>query len=198
MALFSKILLSGLCTLLATYFFSVWRRRSHARANGCRPPRHYPHRDPILGLDLFLRTGKLFRDNTYLQDLVRRYDELGRTFETNLLGSPSINTIEPENLRTVYVSRFKEWGVEPVRLPAQEPFCGRGFITTDGPAWEHSRALLKPSFDKTNIADLSTLKKGLDMLIAQLPRDGSAVDLQPILFNLVCPSVLLTSVILPC
>ena len=65
----------------------------------------------------------------------------------------AIDSIRPENLQTVWVSKFKDWGVEPVGLPAQNPFWGRGFITMDGPRWEYSRALLKPSFDKANVTD---------------------------------------------
>ncbi|KAL8722838.1 MAG: hypothetical protein Q9225_000725 [Loekoesia sp. 1 TL-2023] len=103
---------------------------------------------------------------------------------TNLLGTPSINTIEPENLQTVYSSRFQDWDVQPVRLPAQEPFCGRGFITTDGAAWEHSRSLLKPSFKKSSIADLSVLEKYLKKVLERIPVDGSTTDLQPLFFSL--------------
>ena len=186
MGLATTLLYGAVGTLVVVYFLSVQRRHRLARAGGCQPAKQYPHYDPILGLDLFFKTGQLFEENKYLEDLVRRYSTLGRTFQTNLMGSPSINTIEPENLHTIYVSRFKDWGVQPVRLPAQEPFCGRGFITTDGPAWEHSRALLKPSFNKSNVADLSMLENGLNKLIECIPTDGSTVDLQPLLFSLVC------------
>ena len=100
-------------------------------------------------------------------------------------GSFTINSIRPENLQTIWVSRFKDWGVQPVRLPAQDPFCGVGFITTDGPVWEHSRALLKPSFNRANMTDLPTLERYLRLVIDHVPKDGSTIDLQPLFFNLV-------------
>ena len=91
----------------------------------------------------------------------------------------------PENLQTVWVTKFKDWGVEPVRLPAMGTFCGRGLLTTEGPRWEYSRALLKPSFTKANMTDLSVFEGYVRLVLDQIPRDGSTVDLQPLFFNLV-------------
>ena len=181
--------LSVISILGISWVVKLRHRQILSHANGCRPAMKYPHWDPFLGLDLFFMTGKLFEENKYLPHLVERYGKLGRTFETNLLGSPSINTIEPQNLQTVYVANFKDWGVQLVRLPAQEPFCGRGFITTDGTQWEHSRALLKPSFNRANI-DIVGLERGLQLILGRIPKDGSSVDLQPLFLQLVSQSAL--------
>jgi cytochrome P450 len=62
-----------------------------------------------------------------------------------------------------------------------EYFCGVGFLTTDGSIWQHSRKLLKSSFSKSNISDLSFLSREVDKLFAKIPGDGSAVDLQPLM-----------------
>ena len=74
---------------------------------------------------------------------------------------------------------------KPVRLPAQDPFCGRGFITTDGAAWEHSRSLLQPSFQRGNAADRPTMDRYLKKVIDHMPADDETFDLQPLLFSLV-------------
>ena len=185
MGYLSPILLASIIIALSWYAFRSQRRHHLSRANGCLPPSKYPHKDPFFGLDLFLKTGKLFQENQYLPELVRRYQDLGSTFETKSFGSFAINSIRPENLQTIWVSNYKDWGVQPVRLPAQYPFCGVGFITTDGPIWEHSRALLKPSFNRANMTDLTTLEKYLQLVIDRIPRDGSTIDLQPLFFNLV-------------
>lgn len=182
---------AAICVFAAYYLIKLQRQRSLARANGCRPPKQFPHKEPILGLDLFFKAGTLFKENRYLPELMQRYHNNGRTFGTKSLGLPAINSVAPENLQAVFSSRSKDWGVEPIRLPAQDPFCGRGFITTDGPAWEHSRALLKPSFNRANIADLSTLENCLKITIGCIPRDGSSVDLQSLFSNLVCPPAFL-------
>lgn len=97
----------------------------------------------------------------------------------------AIKSIRPEHLQTIWVAEFKDWAVEPARLPAQSPFCGRGYITTDCPRREHTRALLKPSFNKANMTDLSTFGGYVRMALDQIPRDGSTGDLQSLFFNLV-------------
>jgi cytochrome P450 len=66
-----------------------------------------------------------------------------------------------------------------------EHLCGRGFLTTDGEIWNHSRKLLKPTFARSNLLDLSTVENELDKLIEAIPTDGSTVDLQPLLSNMV-------------
>lgn len=186
MALLLPFLVTGVCLFVTYHIYRYLQNLYLAHSNGCLPPRRYPHKDPFLGLDFFLETGKIFSENRYLPELLARYKTYGPTFQTNLFGTPSINTIEPENLQAVYSSDFQNWGVEPLRLPAQDPFCGRGFTTTDGPAWEHSRALLKPGFNRANIvAGLEGLGKALEKMMDKIPSDGGTVDLQALFFDLV-------------
>ena len=101
-----------------------------------------------------------------------------------LVSKPTIITIAPENVKLIN-TRDNEWGIQPDRLPGMEFFCGRGFITTDGDIWRHSRALLRPSFAKRNITDLSVLSREMDKLFSELPEDGVMVDLQPLLYIMV-------------
>ena len=152
------------------YLFRARQRYVASHANGCLPPKRFPHWDPVLGLDLFFNTKKLLEENKYLTSLSERYNSFGRTFEVNLLGVPSINSIEPRNLQAVHMN-IKDWGVEPIRLTAQEEFCGPGFITTDGAHWEHSLALIKPSLKRGNI-EFTSLERGLQLVFKRIPRDG--------------------------
>ena len=62
--------------------------------------------------------------------------------------------------------------------------CGRGFLTTDGSTWQHSRKLLKPTFSKANMIDVS-LSSAVDELLGHLPDQGFDGDLQPLLETLV-------------
>jgi len=180
-----RIAIIGVCTAAVYYLIKKRYRDSKARQHGCDPPRAYPQKDPFLGIDLFLQTGDAIQNHRYLSELTRRYAALGNTFSAKSLGTSSINSIEPENIKAVFLSNFNDWGVEPVRLPAQGLFCGRGFITTDGAAWEHSRSLLRPSFNKGTAINLPVLEKYLRRVIDRIPRDGSTFDLQPMLFSLV-------------
>lgn len=70
-----------------------------------------------------------------------------------------------------------------------EPFCGRGFITTDGEVWRIARGLLRPTFSKRNISDLSYFAASLDEIFEQVPKDGrTVVDLQGLFAKLVSPA----------
>ena len=68
------------------------------------------------------------------------------------------------------------------------PTIGRGIFTGDGAAWEHSRALLRPSFTRSQVGDLAALEIHVGHLINALPRDGSTVDLQDYFFRLTIDS----------
>ena len=61
-----------------------------------------------------------------------------------------------------------------------KPFCGDGFITNDSPVWEHSRSMLKPVFYRSNIIGLTAFEAPVKTLIAKIPRDGTTVDIQPL------------------
>ena len=174
----------GLCGLLLYYIFRVRRAKEPAEARGCRPPRQYRHKDPFFGLDIFLRTGKVFSEHRYLPDLWQRYSEYGHTFQNQAFGTSTINSVESENLKTVFATSANDWGVQPLRLHNMEPFCGRGFITSDGPIWEYSRSLMKASFHRSNISNLSTLESCLQNMVKRVPRDGRTFDLQALLLDL--------------
>lgn len=166
--------------LLALFLFQRQRQRKasaqrHAR---CESAIMHQPREPFFGFDFQM---KIYMDISFIYSLHRRY---GTTYQVrSWLGLPTVCTIAPENLH--FVNASKDFGVAPMRLPGMEYFCGRGFITTDGETWKHSRNLLKPSLDIGNIRDLNILKIEVDALFQQLPKDGSTVDLQPLLYVMV-------------
>lgn len=48
--------------------------------------------------------------------------------------------------------------MEEERLPHHELLGTEGIFTQDGPRWAHSRALIRPSFDRAAVADLDPLE----------------------------------------
>ena len=62
---------------------------------------------------------------------------------------------------------------------------GQGIFASDGPIWEHSRALVRPNFVRNQISDIKVYEKHVSNLIAKIPRDGSTVDLQTLFFQMV-------------
>ena len=61
---------------------------------------------------------------------------------------------------------------------------GNGIFTRDGEAWQHSRDMLRPSFMRSQVADLQLIDRHVAHLIRAIPRDGSTIDLQPLFFQL--------------
>ncbi|CAJ2503488.1 Uu.00g108820.m01.CDS01 [Anthostomella pinea] len=116
----------------------------------------------------------IHKDISFLHRYHQKYDT---SFELNtLLGAPTIFTIAPENIKLIH-TREHEWGIQPNRLPGMEYFCGRGFLTMDGEIWRQSRRALRPSFAKSNLANLSVLSRETDTFLDHLPKDGATVDL---------------------
>jgi cytochrome P450 len=170
-------LLSVLAVCLALFLaHRVYRAhvlRLKAQERGCQPAPKYKHKDPLFGLDIFLRTGQAITKNQFLAEHQQRYDTY------------AIYSVHPENIKTVWSTNAADWGIQPLRLHNMQPFCGAGFITTDGPEWKSSHALLKPGFHKSNISDLAPLEEHLRMMLDQIPKDGSKFDIQSWIFKLV-------------
>lgn len=182
-------LLSLLAISLALFgayrVYSAQALRLKAQKHGCRPARRYKHKDPVFGLDIFLRTGDAITKNRFLVEHQQRYDTYGHTFEAINFGSSAIYSVHPDNLRAVWSKNAADWGIQPLRLSNMRPFCGEGFITMDGLEWKHSHALLKSGFHKSNISDFTPLEKHLRMMLDRIPKDGSKFDLQSWIFKLV-------------
>jgi cytochrome P450 len=68
------------------------------------------------------------------------------------------------------------------------PMFGKGIFTTDGADWEHSRAMLRPNFVRSQVGDLATFETHISHLIDAIPTDGSTVDLQDLFFDLTLDS----------
>ncbi|KAF2687594.1 cytochrome P450 [Lentithecium fluviatile CBS 122367] len=184
----SVSLFSLLATFVALFIayrvYATQALRLKARKLGCQSAPRYKHKDPFFGLDLFLRTGDAMTKHEFLVEHQRRYDTYGHTFEALNFGSHAIYSVHPENLRAVWSKNAADWGIQPLRLHNMHPFCGSGFITTDGPEWKLSHALLKPGFHKSNISDFTGLEEHLKMMLGQIPKDGSKFDLQPWIIKL--------------
>jgi len=178
--------------LLVLQAATSYRRSLISRKHGCKPIAKFPHKDPILGIDTFLRTVRLAKNGGLLEDVQNRHEKVmgtgHYTFIQLLLGDPIIMTAEPENIKTILATQFKDFELAPRRKMAFQPVFGHGIFTTDGGEWETSRALLRPSFTRSQVGDLDTYEVHISNLIKRIPKDGSTVDLQPLFFMLTMDS----------
>ncbi|KAI9691013.1 MAG: hypothetical protein M1822_008633 [Bathelium mastoideum] len=151
------------------------RFQKFAAENGCKPP----YREESLlpwGISRFYEMMKTIHDGgDILEDIVvKRFFENGKMTRegTGLLGKLSLNTIDPRNIQTVMALKFKDFEVGKRRHRAFRPLLGTGIFTTDGPFWEHSRALFRPQFARENVNDLVSTEYNVQALLKVIPVDG--------------------------
>ena len=75
--------------------------------------------------------------------------------------------------------------MEPIRGGFAEKFIGKGVFMQDGQTWKRARALIRPTFNRAEIADLENFEIHVGRLLALIPRDERTVDLQPLFKRLV-------------
>lgn len=188
----SVLLIIALVPMIWSIYFSVncLRYIKIARDQGCQPPPCIIQRDPIFGLDVVLQLFQALKENRRNLSIKQLFEVYGNTFKSESWRTSKLYTIEPKNLQAIFSTDFLSWGVEPMRLFAFEPFVGKGIMCTDGASWESSRALLKPTFARTQIADLhlSAFVAHVQRLLDLIPRDGSEVDLMPLFSKLALDS----------
>ncbi|KAF2648990.1 cytochrome P450 [Lophiostoma macrostomum CBS 122681] len=152
------------------------------RRYGCEEVPSYPHREPFLGLDLFILYMKAFGEKGFLRLNQSLFETYGKTFKTNVLGATIIKTMDPEITKCVHATHFDYFGVENIRASPVKNLWGDGITMVDGDKWVNRRALIKPSFDAVHIANVDDRGLGdhVHRLMKLLPSDGSAVDLMPL------------------
>lgn len=110
-------------------------------------------------------------------------DKDAHTVSMYVLGQKILLTDDPENIKTLLAADFDVWSLGQDRIKQMSAFLGHGIFTTEGATWKHSRDMLRPCFERSQVADVSMFEKHIDRMIDILPKDGTTVDLQP-LFHL--------------
>lgn len=181
--------------LLLPYFIILFREyesvKSPSYQQDCGKPNSYPHKDPILGLDYYVKTINALKNARLLQMDRENFESLGKTFQVNTWGVTTINTIDPHNIQTVLTLAFDSFGKEPVKQKhSGGNFMAKGIFTADGPLWVRSRALIRPTFARQQISDFGRLEAHFQHLLSRIPESTSYIDLQPLLKMFVCGKML--------
>lgn len=131
--------------------------------------RKYPHLDRFLGLDLAVQTWQDFQRGKLCEGLRERHLKHGATFSTNSLGSETIYTTEPENIRTVTTREFAKFGKAGWVVEAAK-HIGNGVLMNEGDAWKHSRTMLKPMFSRSALDEPAMLEPHVQSLVDEMRR----------------------------
>jgi cytochrome P450 len=158
-------------------------RQRFKKEHGCKPNPHVFNKDPFLGIDVMRIMTRNAKNHVFLEENQKRFERMGNTFHTRIGSTPTIATIEPENIKTILSLKFKDYGVGS-RRTAFAPLLGHGIFNADGETWANSRHLLRPNFTKDQIADLEAFERHLRIMLKHIPTDGSTVDLQELFFCL--------------
>lgn len=153
------------------------RRRQLTEKNGCRPAKRVKTRDPILGLDAVFEMWRWSDQHTLLENTAQMFFGSGsKTIEFNFLGYIAILSSEAENLKTVLSHKFRLFRM-PTPTKELDLLLQGGIFLNEGEAWHQSRELIRPSFARSQVADLDMLEKQVSTLVDKIPRDGSTIDL---------------------
>lgn len=152
--------------------------RTAQNTHNCQMPPRYPHKG-WLGLDLVREREAASEAGRIQAHYDHYFAKLGRTWEETIGGQRRINTIDMANVRATFNADMDTLG----RAGAfhQNDFLGPGIFSTDGPRWKFSRAMLMPLFKKAEVRSTAMFKKHVDRFIAEIPHDGSTIDVQPVL-----------------
>ena len=190
-------LFSGSCLIFALYYVH-WEltigasRRAIIKKHGCKPMKHSPELNSfpnnLIGIKAVKEGLRATKEHRVMAYARARYLKNGYTTRLKVLFAEQIQTVEPENLKTILALDFKKWGLGSRRKNAFVPLLGHGIFTTDGAAWHNSRELLRPNFVRSQVGDLATFEIHVDQLIKAIPRDGSTVNLQDLFFMLTMDS----------
>ncbi|RFU80474.1 hypothetical protein TARUN_1736 [Trichoderma arundinaceum] len=167
--------------------FTALRRRHHylhgTRVNGCKVGTVYPHRDPILGLDLLRVSVKALKEHQLLQKWDELLNAYGGTYWCNALGKWMVITSEPENVKALLSTDFEDWPMKSLRQKIGILTLGpHAIFSVNGPEWQHARAMIRPSFVRNQIADLECTDRHVSNFLTKLPRDGSRFDIDKLLY----------------
>jgi len=168
---------------LGALYFLSHRISNHRRRvktklqNGCKSPSRYPVWDPIFGIDVIYDAIRAVKRKTFMSEKQSHYEAYGNTHSSRLATDSIISTIEPDNIKTVLSTNFKDFMIGTPRRRAFGPIIANSILVADGVEWEHSRAFLKPSFSRSQVGDLATLEVHVKDLLNAIPGDGSTVDL---------------------
>ncbi|ETN39817.1 uncharacterized protein HMPREF1541_06043 [Cyphellophora europaea CBS 101466] len=195
--MYSYLALVGLLVLglLTKRLLTHLRHQRLAREAGCKPAPRRAHRLPF-GIDLIRELMTADAVDEVPIHFERLTDKMApaHTWEQHLLGRMNFMTVEPANIKAILATQFKDFSLGPQRKGSLAPMFAHGIFSDDGERWERSRALIRPSFARDQLANVEVLEVHVQNLMrainANLEASGwtGNVNLVPLFFRLTLDS----------
>jgi hypothetical protein len=132
------VALGAFALLFLRFLFTFIQNYRFSKVHGCQEAPQMPQSERIIGYDNFKRQVAMFKAKQLLPDGVRRFENVGDTFSVVSMGRKLWVTREPENVKAILATNFKDFGIGQ-RFRALGALLGQGIFTSDGALWEHSR-----------------------------------------------------------
>lgn len=132
------VALGAFALLLFRYLFNRIQNYRFAKAHGCQKPAQIPQAERIIGYGSFKQQVALLKAKKVLDSAKQRFEEFGNTYSVVTLGTKLVVTREPENIKAMLATNFKDFGIGQ-RYRSLGALLGQGIFTSDGALWEHSR-----------------------------------------------------------
>ncbi|ODA83151.1 hypothetical protein RJ55_01661 [Drechmeria coniospora] len=176
-----------IAAIMMPVFLVLRSRHSYFRSmrvHKTLPANVYPHKDPILGMDLLWLGKSAIASNSILEMWDDMFSEVGQTFWHNSIGRWQLMTNEAENVKAILSTQFEAWPIGGTRQMSSALALGwHAIFSANGPEWASARALIRPSFVRNQIADLECIDRHVENFLARLPQDRTKeVDLQELLY----------------
>ncbi|KAL8720027.1 MAG: hypothetical protein Q9225_003043 [Loekoesia sp. 1 TL-2023] len=192
------VIVAAVCYLVVATYREHQADTAFGARHGCLPPPQLPNRWP-LGLDWITALWNSDAEQRLLKflcSIADGYEPSNMLSQYLLFGPRAFHILDPTNLEVVLSTNFEglrhpvskaananDYGFG-VRHGVFSPLLGEGIFTQEGPAWKHSRELLRKQFVRTQYQNLDHFREHVDNLLACLPDPGGVVDLQPLFFKL--------------
>jgi hypothetical protein len=98
------------------------------------------------------------------------------------IGERVILTAEPENIKAILATQFKDYGKGEAFRKDWYNFLGNGIFTTDGELWHNSRQLIRPQFVKDRLSDIEIFEEHVQVLLSKIEQ-GQEVDTLDMMFR---------------
>ncbi|KAI1380490.1 cytochrome P450 [Hypoxylon crocopeplum] len=166
-------------TLLRKYSFSRF-----AKTNGCLPVSIAANPFPLpwsIGRKYEVYKASI-RGDLFEGHFRRKYAKYGNTHaivSPVMKAQKGINTVDPENIKTVLATRFHDYKRPEFRALAAQPMLLPGLFTTDGPAWAHWRGMVKPQFTRRRFdQNVANSERHMQLLFTALgePKEDGWTD----------------------
>ncbi|KAF8918972.1 cytochrome P450 [Mucidula mucida] len=110
--------------------------------------------------------------------------QYGNTYELNFFGGEKrVVTLEPDHIKAVLATQFKEFEKSPITLTQWSDLLGTGVFNANGDMWKFHRNMTRPFFNKDRISDFDNFERHTISSIALIKarlQEGHPVDFQDV------------------